>query len=292
MPVPAWQPSTVAGETPLAIGRIGSGPDPIVAVHGITVHHRAFNAIAANLRHPDGVVGVDLRGRGESGKPPSGYGLETHAADVLRVLDQGGLDNVVLAGHSMGAFVSVQTALLAPGRIRAIALLDGGWPRREEGGYAPDAAEGIARTMSRLTMTFPTRDAYLDFWFPGQGLTFDTIAPELADYYDYELAPVEGGFRPKASLGAVQEDAEWIASKSPSAEAMAAVACPVALVRAEYGFMPGTTPLIDDAAHDAMVDALDVRVDLLLAGADHYTMLWGHHAIAVASVIDELVAFA
>src|SRR5918997_1404108 len=126
-----WNAGRVPGEVELAISRAGSGPDPVVCLHGITAQHRAFNAAARLIGPSRGLVGVDLRGRGDSDKPEAGYGLEAHAADVIRVLDHLGLQNAVLSGHSMGGFVALKTALVFPDRVRALVLLDGGWPRVE-----------------------------------------------------------------------------------------------------------------------------------------------------------------
>src|SRR5215218_5528360 len=124
-----WKHDRIPGDVELAIWRAGEGSDPVVCLHGITAQHRAFNAAARYLDSSRGLLGVDLRGRGDSDKPESGYGLEAHAADVVRVLDHLGLESTVLAGHSMGAFVALKTALLFPERVRALVLLDGGWPR-------------------------------------------------------------------------------------------------------------------------------------------------------------------
>src|SRR5919202_4427092 len=113
-----WKAGRVPGEVELAIGRVGDGPDPVVCLHGITAQHRAFNAAVRHLGPSRGLVGVDLRGRGDSDKPESGYGLATHASDVVRVLDHLGLEDAVLLGHSMGAFVAIETALASPDRVR------------------------------------------------------------------------------------------------------------------------------------------------------------------------------
>src|SRR4029453_13646527 len=81
-----WTPLRVAGEVELAGGRTGHGPDPVVAVPGITTPH------PRPPPPPDGMAAVDLRGRGDSGKPASGYGFKTHASDLLRVLDHLGIE--------------------------------------------------------------------------------------------------------------------------------------------------------------------------------------------------------
>jgi lipase len=278
-----WKSERVPGEVELAIGRAGEGPDPVICLHGITAQHRAFNAAARLLGPSRGLVGVDLRGRGDSDKPESGYGLETHASDVIRVLDHLGLEDAVLLGHSMGAFVALKTALTFPDRVRALVLLDGGWPRveirpdemtEEQKQEAESLEEGLARAFRRLDMVFESPEAYLDFWFPDRGLTMDDLPPELADYYLYDLEKVEGGYKPKASRAAAEEDSPSVSSTSPTAEEMRGVNCPVALVRASHGFVVGSDPLISDETRDVMKQALDIRTEILLEGANHYTMMW------------------
>ena len=112
------------------------------------------------------------------------------------------------------------------------------------------------------------------------------LEPDRLDQLRYDLA--DG--RPKASLQAVVEDAAWVSEQSPTTEQLAAVDCPVTLVRASDGFVDGTPPLISDEAHEVMANALDLVVDVDLAGANHYSMLWGAHAPVVAYAIDRLCA--
>jgi lipase len=278
-----WKKERVLGEVELAIWRAGEGPDPIICLHGITAQHRAFNAVARYLEASRGLVGVDLRGRGDSDKPESGYSLEAHAADVVRVLDHLDLQSAVLAGHSMGGFVALKTALTFPERVRALVLLDGGWPRvetrpeemtEEEKQEAAALEEGLARAFKRLDMTFESPEAYLDFWFPDRNLKMEDLPQDLADYYLYDLGEVEGGYNPKASRAAAEEDSPSVSSTSPTAEEMRDVACPVALVRASQGFFPGSDPLISDETRDMMAIPFDIRTEILLEGANHYTMLW------------------
>ncbi len=279
-----WNAERVPGEVELAIWKAGGGPDPVICLHGITAQHRAFNALSSQIGEDRSLVGVDLRGRGDSDKPESGYGLEAHAEDVIRILDHLGLERAVIAGHSMGAFVALQTALTFPNRVRALALLDGGWPRaessseeemsEEEKQEAEAIEEGLERAFRRLDMVFESPESYLDFWFPGQGLKIEDLPPELGDYYLYDLAEVDGGYQPKCSSAAAKEDAPWVSNHAPTVEEMRTVACPVALVRASAGFFPESDPLISDDARAVMADALDLRTEVLVEGANHYTMLW------------------
>ena len=288
----SWKLGSVPGEVRLAFGRVGEGPEPVLALHGITAQHRAFNAAARHLRHPDGIAALDLRGRGDSEKPSSGsYGLDQHARDVIRTLDYLGTERGVLVGHSMGAFVALHTALSYPGRVHALVLLDGGWPRVEEPDEEEAAAidEGLKRAFRRLDMVFETPEAYLNFWFPGQNLTLENLPPDLADYYLYDLEEVEGGFNPKASREAAEEDAASVSSESPTAVELEGVGCPVALVRAAEGFFPESEPLISDETREVLAKVLDLRLERRLAEANHYSMLFGESAREVANVIDDLI---
>ena len=291
-----WTAERVPGEVELAIWRAGSGPDPVVCLHGITAQHRAFNALARHLASSRSLVGVDLRGRGDSAKPESGYGLEAHAADAIRVLDHLELKRAVILGHSMGGFVALKAALSYPDRVRALVLLDGGWPRvevspeemsEEQKQEAAAMEEGLERAFRRLDMTFESPEAYLNFWFPDQNLTMEDLPPDLADYYFYDLEEVEGGYRPKASRAAALEDSPSVSEDSPTAEEMRNVKSPIALVRASEGFFPGSDPLISDDTRDAMAGVLDLRSDTLVDGANHYTMLWPEYAqIWVPNIFD------
>jgi lipase len=283
---------SVPGDVRLAFGRVGEGPEPVLALHGITAQHRAFNAVARYLRHPDGIIALDLRGRGDSAKPSSGnYGLDEHARDVIRTLDYLGIERGVLVGHSMGAFVALHAALSYPDRVRALVLLDGGWPRVEEPDEEESAAieEGLERAFRRLDMVFETPEDYLNFWFPDQNLTLEDLPPDLADYYLYDLEEVEGGFNPKASREAAEEDAASVSSESPTAVQLEGIGCPIALVRAAEGFFPGSEPLISDETREVLAKALNLRSEQRLNGANHYTMLFGESAREIAATIDVLI---
>jgi lipase len=283
-----WTDHRIPGDVELVAGRTGEGPDPVVAIHGISSYSRAFNAVARHLEHPSGMVAMDLRGRGDSEKPESGYGLAAHTADVLRVLDHFGLESAVIAGHSMGGFVGTWLALHHPQRVRALVLLDGGWPRVESDVRSEEEVDrGLQRVYARLDTTFESPEAYLEFWFPGQDLTLDDLDPDLAAGYRYELEEVEGGYRPKASAAAAREDSVWVTDRAPTAEELREVRCPVYLVRPTAGFFPDSPPIISEEMKRAMADALNLRSDTIMPGANHYSMLYDPYAPEVARKISE-----
>ena len=80
----------------------GSG-DPIVLIHGYPLNGRSWERqqrelLAAGYR----AINYDRRGFGLSSQPTAGYDYDTFAADLNALLDQLRLDDVVLAGFSMG----------------------------------------------------------------------------------------------------------------------------------------------------------------------------------------------
>ena len=89
---------------------------------GAWIFHEALPAVAECGFH---AIAVELKGHGLSDKPSasSEYTLESmgdHLVDVLDALD---IERVCLAGHSMGAAIAVQVAVIAPRRVRALALV-------------------------------------------------------------------------------------------------------------------------------------------------------------------------
>jgi pimeloyl-ACP methyl ester carboxylesterase len=115
--VDRWAPA------PGAVGGV-----PFVLVHGLASNARLWDGTAARLTalgHP--VVTVDLRGHGRSSKPDDGYEVATVAGDLAEVIDHLRLDHPVVVGQSWGGNVALELAAGWPDRIRAIALVDGGW---------------------------------------------------------------------------------------------------------------------------------------------------------------------
>jgi non-heme chloroperoxidase len=87
----------------LHIDDSGGGGRPVVLIHGWPLSAQAWEPQVAVLRAAGyRVVAYDRRGFGRSDKPPSGYGYDSLADDLQRVMDQCGLQDVSLVGFSMG----------------------------------------------------------------------------------------------------------------------------------------------------------------------------------------------
>ena len=114
----------------LALEEHGEGT-PVVLLHAWGEGRGSFERLVPLLPRTARVVVPDLRGSGDSDKPPQGYSLVAAAADVVALLDELGLDSAVLVGTSSGGYVAQQVAVSAPGRVSGLVLV--GSPRSLRG---------------------------------------------------------------------------------------------------------------------------------------------------------------
>jgi non-heme chloroperoxidase len=115
---------TTQDGTRIAYKALGSGPKTVILVHGWMVSGAGYGPLTdaldmAGLR----VLVPDLRGTGESDRPPSGHTYQGHAADVLAVADAEGAKSFVLVGHSMGGLIATWLAATSPERVLGAVLM-------------------------------------------------------------------------------------------------------------------------------------------------------------------------
>jgi len=104
---------------------IGDGPRTLVFTHGLLMDVRMFTRLAPFLAdHGHRVVLVDMLGHGGSDHPHqmTSYSMPQFGADVIALLDHLGIEQAVIGGTSLGANVSLEAAVAAPERIRAMVI--------------------------------------------------------------------------------------------------------------------------------------------------------------------------
>ena len=100
----------------------GDGP-AVVLSHGYLMDHTMFDPQLSVLAPEFRVITWDERGFGDTGaEGPFSYW--DSARDALGLLDHLGVERAVLGGMSQGGFLSMRAALLEPGRVRALVLID------------------------------------------------------------------------------------------------------------------------------------------------------------------------
>jgi pimeloyl-ACP methyl ester carboxylesterase len=116
-------PFVQAGDVRLHYTERGSGPEPLVFVHGFTSSCRAWQEIQDLLPDRYRAIFIDLRGAGESDKPDGAYGPAVYADDLNVATRELGLDTFTLIGHSMGGVTGMQFAVTHPERLRKLVLV-------------------------------------------------------------------------------------------------------------------------------------------------------------------------
>jgi haloacetate dehalogenase len=112
----------------LHVAHAGEGP-PVLLLHGYPQTHVMWHLVAPALAGRFTVVCPDLRGYGDSDKPPGGsdhvaYSKRTMAQDQVEVMHTLGFDRFAVVGHDRGARVALRLALDHPTVATRLAALD------------------------------------------------------------------------------------------------------------------------------------------------------------------------
>jgi haloacetate dehalogenase len=117
--------------TPAAVINLVQGGSgyPVLLLHGYPQTHVCWHRVAPTLARNFTVVCTDLRGFGDSSKPPGDpahltYSKRTMAQDQVAVMEQLGFDSFAVVGHDRGARVAHRMALDHPDKVSKLSLLD------------------------------------------------------------------------------------------------------------------------------------------------------------------------
>ncbi|WP_433377981.1 alpha/beta fold hydrolase [Streptosporangium sp. CA-115845] len=231
------------------------GRPGIVFVHGAAAHSRWWDHIAPQFADERRVVALDLSGHGDSGHAEH-YSYEDWANQVLDVARDAGIaGGLVLVGHSMGALVSLRTAISFGERLIGAVCVDGAV-------HDVTAEEMIARRQHALRRPrlYPTREAAIARFhpIPEVGRAHRYIVDHLAET---SIRAAEGGWVWKF-------DPRLFGQSPLTPDQLLTPPCQIALIRAQYGLptvetfelmhrlLGSSPPIIEiaDSGHHVMLD--------------------------------------
>ncbi|MEO5842802.1 MAG: alpha/beta fold hydrolase [Acidimicrobiales bacterium] len=146
----------------------------LLLVHGFTLDRHLWDDVVPALAADSRVLCPDLRGFGDSPPPVEGEPY-THADDLVALLDERGIDDVVVVGLSMGGWVATEFTLTYPTRVYGLVLVDAllrshpfpyGWNKHVGAVYRRGREQG--------------RDAAMALWLDDDLFAFERSLPELA----------------------------------------------------------------------------------------------------------------
>ena len=102
----------------------GAGDTAVVFVHCWACNRHFWREQADVFASQYRVVTLDLAGHGDSGKDRSRWSILGLAQDVVAVADDLHLRRIIFVGHSMGGWVSLESARILRGRVVGVVLVD------------------------------------------------------------------------------------------------------------------------------------------------------------------------
>lgn len=261
----------------------GSSGPTLLLMPGLTANARAFDGlVSAGLVPAVRLLALDLRGRGLSDKPETGYSLAEHAADVIGLLDSLGIDDVVLGGHSYGGLLGFYLAAHYPDRVIKLVVIDAAAEMH------PDTRRLIQPAIDRLGKPVPSWENYLAavkvmpcfyrWWDPAIESYFRADVETLAD----------GQVVSRSSPAAITEAVEHVLAEAWR-EQLPRIRQPTLLLNATGGYgLPGAPPLLPREQAQETVAALPQGRYVEVPG-NHITMLYGAGAALMASEIVKFV---
>ena len=240
-------------------------------------------AVARALDGRATLLAPDIRGRGRSNALPPPYGIAGHVEDLLAVLDHSELERPVIAGHSLGAYITARLAAEHPERVGHAVLVDGGIEIPGSEGADPQqfADAFLGPALARLRMTFASNEEYRSWWRRHPAFTDEVADEDLRAYADYDLV----GDRSCISQEAVRADAGELATMAEPAHRLTV---PATLLVAERGLQDGPNVMQPLDRAQAWAAEAPNRRAALVPDTNHYTITLG--AKGSAAVADEIAS--
>jgi pimeloyl-ACP methyl ester carboxylesterase len=119
--------------------------EPLILIHGFPFDHTLWDKVAVTLELHARLILPDLRGFGQSPAPDGTYSMRLFAEDIAALMDRLHIRKAVLAGHSMGGYVSLAFAQAYPDRVAGLALVTS-----TAAADSPERRQGRLRLVERV----------------------------------------------------------------------------------------------------------------------------------------------
>jgi pimeloyl-ACP methyl ester carboxylesterase len=150
---------------------VGSG-ESVTLIHGVGSNLESWENVLPQLAARFHVLRYDLRGHGQSGKPPGPYALDDFVQDLRTLLDRCAVDLTRLVGFSFGGLIAQAFTLRYPDRVRRLALL------ATVAGRTPAERRAVMARAEALVAggATGTVEAALERWYTPE---FRSVHPEI-----------------------------------------------------------------------------------------------------------------
>lgn len=108
----------------LNVVETGTGAETIVLWPSIFTDHRIYDGIVAQLGASYRFLLIDGPAHGQSEGGDTEFTMETCAVAMAQVMEHFGLESAIIGGTSWGGITAARLALAAPGRAKALVLMN------------------------------------------------------------------------------------------------------------------------------------------------------------------------
>ncbi|HVU73394.1 MAG TPA: alpha/beta hydrolase [Mycobacteriales bacterium] len=272
-----YEQLTVAGlgvtEWPAAPVQRGAPVPTVLGVHGLTSTAWVWTHLADELPGHR-IIAPDLRGRGRSAGLPGPSGLRAHAKDVAAVVEQLDLRDLVVVGHSMGAFLAPMVAQELGDRVTRLVLVDGG-PRPALPAVVTRSVTRLAfrSKLKKLEKDYPSPEAFVDRIGKKLIANRPDLRAALIDVLDHDLVQGPKGYRALMDTERCLDDAVDCFFNPEVQQAFLGVTVPAHLIAASAGEGDKAKAFLSDAVVDGAVRQVRTLTAERVT-ANHLTMLW------------------
>lgn len=242
----------------------GGEKGTIIGIHGLTGNRLQLRYYAEKFSPEYRVITMDVRGRGNSDDGETNSSIFEHAKDVEGLIEALEIENPILMGYSMGAFVATIVASRNK-NIQKVILLDGAATMSEH------QRPIVEPSLGRLSKHFESKEEYVQQVgdsYEGLGIT---KGPKLTEVLEYEIEDHGDYWENKASESTIRKD--WESFWEFDVEEYApTITVPVLLVQCSGGI--GKNPPLFLPEHYKRTISAIKDIEVVISDSNHYTMVF------------------
>ncbi len=246
----------------------GTAENNVLCIHGLAANCRSWDTVCSALAPEHYLIAMDLRGRGASDRPDTGYSVDHHAEDVRCLLDDLGIEKINLMGHSFGAFVCMVFASKYPERTKRLVLIDGGGKLSEE--QIENIMPIVQLPLQRLDKIYPSKEAYLNE-IKDKGF-LRPWTPEIETMYVHDMEPANGGVTTRTKIACIQEDIANV-QQYPLDQLYSGIKQPVLVLRSVTGVFGDKDIVLPDSAIEHMTENLSDSRCVDIVDTNHFSIV-------------------
>ena len=228
----------------------GEGPRALVMLHGLFASKENFHSLARRLEEDFSLWAFDLPNHGDSSHTDT-MDYRSMAGDVAETLDQLGIENPVILGHSVGGKVAMEFALGRPDQTAGLVVEDIA-PRDYSGTVRRELAALRELPLDRISSRKEAED-----WMSEQ-VGNSAVARFLLKNM---VSADEGGYRLRLNIESIHTNYEHLLSFSTAARRYAG---PVLFIRG------GASNFVTESDESLISEVFPAARIETLPGASHW----------------------